>query len=116
MLKFGNLDLQLNLFTPYTSLWTGHTQTILGHIVQSRVIQFKLENEILTLPDGDQLFLEFTRGTKPYTISIYHGLGGDSKSDYMQRSALIAQELGWNVVLVNHRAASALACSKKSYH
>lgn len=116
VLKFGKLDLQLNSFTPFMPFWTGHTQTILGHIIRSPMLSVELENEILTLPDGDQLFLEFIRGTKPYTLSIYHGLGGDSQSDYMQRSALIAQELGWNVVLVNHRAASSLAEATKSYH
>lgn len=116
MSKFGNLDLQLKPFVPYLRYWTGHSQTILGHIVPSPSFPFSFQNEILTLPDGDQLHVEFYQGTQPYTLSVYHGLGGDSKADYMQRSAILAQALGWNVILVNHRAASTLAFAKKSYH
>lgn len=114
--KFGSLDLQLKPFVPYLKYWTGHSQTILGHIVPSPQFPFKLQNEILTLPDGDQLLVEYYQGTQPFTLSVYHGLGGDSKADYMQRSAIQAHALGWNVVLVNHRAASPLAIAKKSYH
>ncbi len=116
MLKFGDIDLGLKVFVPYTSLWTGHSQTILGHLISSRPLATSLQYEILTLTDGDELLLEFIHGNKPYTVSIFHGLGGNAQSDYMQRSALIALELGWNVVLVNHRAASPKAKSEKSYH
>lgn len=116
MLKFGNLDLQLKPFVPYLPFWTGHSQTILGHVVPSRRIAFSLKSEILTLSDGDELFIEYWQGSQPFTLSIYHGLGGDSDADYMQRSAILAQSLGWNIVLVNHRAASLKAKSKQSYH
>lgn len=116
VLKFGDIDLQLKSFVPYFSFWTGHSQTILGHIVSSPRIAFTLESEVLSLPDGDELFIEYWHGTKPFTLSIYHGLGGDSRADYMQRSAILAQNLGWNVVLVNHRAASLKANAKQSYH
>ncbi len=116
MLKFGKIDLQLKPFVPYLKYWTGHSQTILGHVVPSPHFPFSFQNEILTLPDGDQLFIEYYLGTEPYTLSVYHGLGGNSKADYMQRSAIQANAMGWNVILVNHRAASPLAMAKKSYH
>lgn len=116
MSKFGSLDLQLKPFVPYLKYWTGHSQTILGHIVPSPKFPFELQKEILILPDGDQLLIEYHQGLAPFTLSVYHGLGGDSKADYMQRSAIQAHALGWNVILVNHRAASTLAQAKKSYH
>lgn len=114
--KFGKIDLQLKPFVPYLKYWTGHSQTILGHIVPSAEFPFPMNTEILTLPDGDQLLVEYFQGTEPYTLSVYHGLGGDSKADYMRRSAIQAHALGWNIILVNHRAASKLAKAKKSYH
>lgn len=116
MSKFGNLDLQLKPFVPYLNFWTGHSQTILGHIVPSRELDFSLQQEILTLPDGDQISVEFIQGNQPYTLSVYHGLGGNSRADYMRRSALAAHELGWNIVLVNHRGAVVGTQAVKSYH
>ncbi len=116
MLKFGSLNLGLRPFTPYLKFWTGHSQTILGHIMPSPEINFEFQKEILTLPDGDQLLIEYRKGGSPFTLSVYHGLGGDSRADYMRRSAIIANELDWNIVLVNHRAASSEATSTKSYH
>jgi predicted alpha/beta-fold hydrolase len=85
-------------------------------MIQSDILKVNLTNEILTLPDGDQVSVEWAQGTQPYTLSLYHGLGGNSQADYIQRSALIANELGWNIVLVNHRGADARAIAVKSYH
>lgn len=116
MSKFGSLDLQLKPFVPYLKFWTGHSQTILGHVVPSPVFDFSLQQEILTLHDGDQILVEYVAGTQPYTLSVYHGLGGSAQADYMRRSARVAQELGWNIILVNHRAASSVAVAQKSYH
>ncbi len=109
-------DLKLTKFEPLIPFWTGHSQTILGHIVPSEPLQKKFESEILKLHDGDELLLEWTTGEKPFTLSLYHGLAGDAQADYIRRSANIAIELGWNVVLVNHRGATEKAKSKKSYH
>ncbi len=115
-MKFSELDLKLKPFTPLFRLATGHTQTVLGHIVPSRLGQFKLTEFVLRLPDGDELLLEYIDNNSKYTISIYHGLAGDSKSDYIQRSAILAQSQGWNIILVNHRGASNKAISKRTYH
>ncbi len=116
MSKFGKLDLGLTPFVPFFKFWSGHTQTVLAHIIPSPEIGFELQQEILTLRDGDQLHVEFHTGKVPITLSVYHGLGGNSRADYMRRSASLAKQLGWNVVLVNHRAASSQAISIKSYH
>ncbi len=111
-----NTDTRLKKFEPFFSFWTGHSQTILGHIVPSEDFHSKFRSEILTLPDGDQLQLEWLAGEKPFTLSLYHGLGGNARADYIRRAANIAIELGWNVVLVNHRGALDHIYSKLSYH
>lgn len=116
MSKFGRTDLKLSPFVPYLGFWTGHSQTILGHIIPSAELEIYFHTETLTLPDGDQLLVEYHQGSEPYTLSIYHGLGGHSRSDYMRRSAILAKDLGWNIVLVNHRAVSDQVVAEKSYH
>jgi predicted alpha/beta-fold hydrolase len=68
------------------------------------------------LEDGDELFLEYYDNSSETTVSIYHGLAGDSSADYIRRSATLAYKLGWNLVLVNHRGASEKARAVKTYH
>ncbi len=108
--------MQLLPFRPLIPGWTGHTQTLLGHLLPSAPLAANFDSAVLTLADGDQLLLEYKKGTKDIAISIYHGLGGDAQSDYVRRSANIALSLGWNVILVNHRCVSEKAKAKKSYH
>ena len=109
-------DLNLLPFRPLVSAWTGHSQTLLGHLIPSAALNAVFKQEVVTLSDGDELLLEYKSGTADITLSIYHGLGGDSQSDYVRRAANIALTLGWNVVLVNHRCVSVLAQAKRSYH
>lgn len=109
------LDLELPTFEPYLSFATGHTQTLLGHIVPSPEISFAVSRELLTLPDGDQLLLEYADRKSSHTLSLFHGLAGDTGSDYIRRSALVAYNLGWNVLMVNHRGVKN-TFSKKTYH
>jgi predicted alpha/beta-fold hydrolase len=114
--KFTEINLKLNKFVPVMPLLTGHTQTVLGHLLPSDPIKIKLTDFILKLDDGDELLLEYFDNKSEYTISIYHGLAGDSQSDYIRRSANLAHEHGWNIILVNHRGANTKAKSKKTYH
>lgn len=111
-------DLKLNLrpFKPVLPIWTGHSQTILGHVIPSAPLAEKFEKHILTLPDGDQLLLQYKNNNSKYTLSVYHGLGGSADADYMRRSANLGLKQNWNIVLVNHRMASAEAKATKSYH
>lgn len=116
MSLFKDIDLKLRPFKPVLPVWTGHSQTILGHILPSATLHEKLQKHILTLPDGDQLLLKYKDNHSNFTLSIYHGLGGSADADYMQRSALLGLAEGWNIVLVNHRRASVEAKAKKTYH
>ena len=79
-----------------------------------RVGERKLKSHVLTLNDGDQLFIEYVDRNSDHTLSIFHGLGGHGRSDYMRRSANLAAALNWNVVLVNHRLAHSKAEAKKA--
>lgn len=114
--KFSEINLKLKPFVPLVPLLTGHTQTVLGHVLPSEPFKIKFAEHILLLEDADELLLEYIDNKSKFTISIYHGLAGDSQADYVRRSANLAQKLGWNIVLVNHRGASEKAKSKKSYH
>jgi uncharacterized protein len=114
--EFAEINLNLSQLVPVVPLLTGHTQTVLGHIMPSKPFKIKFTDYILKLDDGDELLLEYFDNKSDYTISIYHGLGGDSQADYIRRSANLAHDLGWNIILVNHRGANPKAQSKKTYH
>ncbi|MFZ3230424.1 MAG: thioesterase [Pseudobdellovibrio sp.] len=111
-----DLVLDLRPFKPIIPVWTGHSQTVLGHLIPSDKILKTFEKHTLTLADGDQLLLKYKNNNSKFTLSVYHGLGGNADSDYMRRSANLGLQLGWNVVLVNHRLASNEVKASKSYH
>lgn len=113
-----NIELNLRPFKPILPIWTGHSQTILGHVIPSAALEFAsdFKKHILTLPDGDQLLLRYKNNNSKYTLSIYHGLGGSADADYMRRTANLGLKNGWNIVLVNHRMANMEAKAAKSYH
>ena len=115
-MQFKKIDLNLQTFVPLLPIATGHSQTILGHIVPSKTSLLPLKEHILKLPDGDELLLQYIDRKSKRTLSLYHGLAGDSTADYIRRSADLAGELGWNVVMVNHRAAHPKAKALKTYH
>lgn len=116
LMTAGKSDLQLDPFVPFIPVLTGHTQTVLGHVWPSRYLDFHFAEHVLRLSDGDELLLEYADNGSPFTVSLYHGLAGDSQSDYIRRTALLARRLGWNIVRVNHRGASAKARAHKTYH
>jgi predicted alpha/beta-fold hydrolase len=115
-MSFSEIDLQLGSFKPIFPFLTGHTQTIIGHLMRPEIAPIPYMETILKLDDGDELFLEYHDNHSDHTISIYHGLAGDSNADYIRRSAELANELGWNLVLVNHRGANDRAKSARTYH
>ncbi len=95
----------------------GHQQTLLGYLIPSPPLKGRKQIFFVDLPDGDKLHCTLISGTSPYVISLYHGLAGDSQSDYMRRSANLCQDLGHTVVLVNHRGAGeGFLYSRQSYH
>jgi len=81
---------------------SGHAQTILGHLLKSPKIP-KGEAFTVELEDGEMIRGSYHRGTRDVLVYLFHGLGGNSEAAYMQRTSLISLELGYHVVLMNHR-------------
>ncbi len=78
----------------------------------SRAPRFEVE-----LADGDRLALHALAGTSDTRVVLVHGLSGDADSDYMRRTALVAQRLGHHVWAVNLRnAGSGRGLARRPYH
>jgi predicted alpha/beta-fold hydrolase len=117
----SKINLDLPELVPFFNFETGHSQTLLGHIVPTPDFIEKYEIQYVTFADGDQCALKIYRNKnenrKNIVLSVYHGLAGDHRSDYMQRAARTAFDLGWSVVLVDHRGAGlAVGRAKLPYH
>lgn len=115
------LDLKISQLEPYFKFETGHSQTLIGHFVPTPDFVEDFEVRYVTFSDGDQSALKIYRNKnanhKNIVLSVYHGLAGDHRSDYMQRAARVAYDLGWSVVLVDHRGAGlAEGRAKLPYH
>ncbi len=97
--------IDLNLIPCEAPLWAygGHLQTILGFALRSSPVTLSCKEEIITLPDNDQLLMLVNEGTSNYIIYLFHGLTGDASASYMERVAKIFIELGHSVCRVNHR-------------
>ena len=61
-MNIKNIDLALNAFEPYFSFWTGHTQTLLGHLIKSDSFKFSTNSTKVVLPDEDHLDIEYVKG------------------------------------------------------
>ncbi|UOF02738.1 YheT family hydrolase [Bdellovibrio reynosensis] len=96
---------------------SGHGQTLWAHFLSSPKLEYLGKNFEVDLPDGDRLFCFYKPGTSHLVISLFHGLSGDVHADYMQRTALLCEQLGHSVVLVNHRGAGhGFAHARHPYH
>ncbi len=102
--NFNEWNLKLIPFKPWIDICTGHTQTIIAHLIKSKLINFQLQTELVHLRDNDQIPIHYHIINKSkYMITLFHGLASDHKADYMQRTAIIANKLGMSVCLVDHR-------------
>jgi uncharacterized protein len=108
---FQSVDSSISEFT------RGHAQTLLGHFLPSPNTRWPntrrtngkataAERVELRTPDGDRLvgFMSKPVGRDAVgLLHIFHGLAGSSESHYMPRAGRAALELGFSVVLWNHR-------------
>lgn len=115
-MKLSNLKLVLKEFNPYWPVLTSHTQTLLSHFVPTVTPERPWTQHTIKLPDGDEILVDYINNESNVTLSVYHGLSGNSESDYMRRTAEIGLANGWNVVLVNHRGVHPNAHAKQTYH
>lgn len=121
MVNLAQVKLDLRPFVPILKIETAHSQTILGHVIKSKEFKEQGRQMFLTLPDGDQMSLKVfennSAGKKNAVVTVFHGLAGDHTSDYVQRTAQLAFDLGYSVVTVDHRGAGlAEGMAKKPYH
>ena len=97
---------------------TGHLQTILGHLIPSP--KLKGSGEEFRIPlnkDSEILHTTYFKGKKPVVVYLFHGLGGSAEATYMQRTALVAQDLGYHVFISNHRGCGAgMGLATEPYH
>ena len=86
-------------------LWArgGHAQTILGELLPSPLLKESGQRIEIPLGDGDLLVAQYFEGPSRTLVYLFHGLVGDISSTYMRRTALVAQQLGHSVLMVNHR-------------
>jgi uncharacterized protein len=97
------MNLILKPCTPPLWARSGHSQTILGHLLRSPESKATGMRKTIPLADGDQLIANFVEGPSDTIVSLFHGLTGDIAADYMQRTAQVCRSLGHSVYLVNHR-------------
>lgn len=98
-------NLQIQPCDPFVWCKGGHLQTLWAHFLPSPLLTEEGTHHELDLEDGDYLDFFVYPGDSKTVVSLFHGLSGDSRADYMQRSAKVAMSLGHTVVLVNHRGA-----------
>ena len=82
---------------------SGHAQTILGDLLPSPTLTMTGQRIEIPLEDGDRLVARFLEGPSNTLVYLFHGLVGDISSSYINRTALVAQQLGHSVLMVNHR-------------
>jgi predicted alpha/beta-fold hydrolase len=90
----------------------GHLQTILAHLIPTPAPSLVagldgVRSVDIPLPDGDALRAFYRAGSSGVLVAIFHGLSGDSNSDYMRLTAQVAQTAGHAVLSVNHRGCGA---------
>jgi len=92
LVKIPLSDKKLHLLElqPVIPVFTGHTQTVIGHIVPSVTEKRSYSEHLLKLPDGDELYLLYSDQRGPVTVTLGHGLGGSSDADYIRRTAALA--------------------------
>lgn len=118
-MQVGTQYRPLPKFTPAIGLQNAHLQTILAkylaprHAIQSTV-------EMLQLPDGDEIQLNWSLNTadlsKPLVV-LLHGLEGNANSHYIRGMFHRLQAEGFAVVLMHFRGCNGVANKlPRAYH
>jgi predicted alpha/beta-fold hydrolase len=98
-----------------------HLQTIVGFLWRGRPFRYPTRQVRVRLDDGDQLVLHDSvprdwRDDRP-TALLIHGMGGDSQSGYVQRTAARLYRRNVRVVRIDLRGAGAgFGLAEKFYH
>ncbi|PKM17950.1 MAG: hydrolase [Gammaproteobacteria bacterium HGW-Gammaproteobacteria-15] len=95
--------------TPFQPAWWlkhAHLQTIFAKYLSPKH-RLNTEAETITLPDGDEVQLNWlpskTGSNNTPVIILLHGLAGDINSHYIQAMLAQCNTLGWTAVLLHFR-------------
>jgi predicted alpha/beta-fold hydrolase len=96
----------------------GHLQTILGHLLPSDQITAPSEEFLIPLEsENEKIHSTYIKGNSEVVVYIFHGLGGSADAGYMNRTALIAHQLGHHVFINNHRGCGkGEGLAREAYH
>ena len=94
-------------FKPHPLIRGGDLQTIIGYYLPGPTQLKARKVHEVPLPDGDRLALCENRPSRKSTfqpaVVFMHGLGGDARSPYILRLAMLFRDRGWNTLRMNHR-------------
>ncbi len=94
-----------------------HVHTIVAYLMPSPNAREYDEKLHISVSQGDELVSFYYKGTKKISLYLFHGLSGDTDSSYMQRTCILAQNLGVHVFLTNHRGCGeGLNYAHEPYH
>ncbi|RYY49922.1 MAG: alpha/beta fold hydrolase [Chitinophagaceae bacterium] len=89
-------------YHPPLYLLNRHVQTVIPfYYVKPDSTLYKTEK--FELPDGDFLELDWIRDGNDKLMVMCHGLEGNSRSSYMQQTAVYFSKLGWDILAINTR-------------
>jgi predicted alpha/beta-fold hydrolase len=89
-------------YRPPVYLLNRHVQTVIPFFyVKPDSTLYKTEK--FELPDGDFLELDWIRAGNDKLMIMCHGLEGNSRSSYMQQTAVHFSNLGWDILAINTR-------------
>ena len=90
-------------YRPPVYLFNRHLQTITPALAVKRDNTL-YQTEMLELPDGDFLELDWIRNGNDQLMILCHGLEGNSRSHYVQQMAQHFNTLGWDVLAIHARS------------
>lgn len=105
-------------YNPPLFFKNGHLSTIYSGLLRE-VSHLKQTRERITLPDTDFLDLDWSYAEKPTKkiVIILHGLEGSSKRAYIQGSAKLLSQSGFDICAINLRGCSGTPNTLyRSYH
>ena len=82
---------------------SGHSHTLIAHLLPSPSPPGSGRHQRIALPDGDHLAAVYHPGSRPVLLYLFHGLGGSTASNYMHRIMTLAASRGFHTLAVNHR-------------
>jgi len=110
-----------HIFRPLPLLINGHVQTIVGFLWKGQAFPYPSEKRLVRLSDGDQIALHDSmppewQPANPIALLI-HGLGGDHRSNYLQRTAALLYGVGIRAIRMDLRGnATSYELSRAFYH